>query len=148
MLSETVVKISKEKPQILFFRHILTFSAIPTTYYNLRQPTTNSKNKTTYDMLRQPKTCYDNLRHATTTYDILRQQKMSKHVRKTEFEVFPWKFLRQFPTTNNRLIQTITMTVTVLASLRLSVLQVIIIITTYKTLPCFVTLHRRRTMIV
>ena len=66
---------------------------------NLLQPTTNSKNKTTYDMLRQPKTCYDNLRHATTTYDILRQQKMSKRVGKTEFEVFPWKVLRQFPTT-------------------------------------------------
>ena len=37
---------------------------------NLLQPTTNSKNKTTYDMLRQPKTCYDNLRHLMTAKNV------------------------------------------------------------------------------
>ena len=48
-----------------FCFHVLTSSAIPTTYYNIRQPTTISRIPTTYDMLRQPTT--------------------SKHVGKTEF---------------------------------------------------------------
>ena len=66
---------------------------ILTSYDILRHLTTSSKNKTSYDMLRHPTTCYDILRHATTTYDIFRQQNMSKHVGKTEFEVFPWKIV-------------------------------------------------------